>query len=370
MRDPYEVLELTREASQEEIKAAYRRLARRFHPDVNPDDRQAEERFKEIGQAYTVLSDPERRDRFDRFGTADEQVPVDFGGGFGDLFDMFFGGEGVRGRRRTGRDGDDVRADIEISLLEVVTGVEKSVKFARYARCKACAGTGSEAGAAPLTCQRCGGAGMVSQIRNTFIGQVRTSTTCTACGGTGQVVEKLCRECDGVGLTPEELATSVTIPSGVGDGMTMRVPGNGCEGLGTGKNGDLYVVVHVAPDARFQRSGLDLISSVSLSFPQASLGDTVDVQGLDSDYEVEIPRGTQPGTVLKIESAGLPPLHGGRRGDLLMHVQVEVPTDLTQAQENLIGQLAELRGEGKRKPPAEGGLLGGLFKGAKSKKGK
>lgn len=208
---------------------------------------------------------------------------------------------------------------------------------------------------------------MVTQVRNTFIGQVRTSTTCSFCGGTGQVVEKLCGKCDGVGLVSSEAKTTVRIPPGVDDGLTIRVPGEGCEGLGDGRNGDLYVVLHVNPDSRFARSGRDLLSRISLTFAQAALGDTVEVEGLDADFEVEIPRGTQPGSTLRIEGAGLPPLHGGKRGDLLLQVEVEIPKDLTPAQEDLIRRFAELRGE--RNPKGtEAGLLGGLFK--KGKKGK
>ncbi|MBI5708094.1 MAG: molecular chaperone DnaJ [Armatimonadetes bacterium] len=363
MRDPYEVLGVSREASPDELKSAYRRLARRYHPDVNPGDHEAEEKFKEIGQAYSVLSDPDKRARFDRFGTVDEpQGGVHFEGGFQDLFDMFFGGGdmGGRARRNGDRDGDDVRADVEITLHEVITGVEKEVRYGRHMRCQECGGNGSEGGSPPQRCTKCNGQGVVVQVRQTFIGSMRTSVTCGTCGGAGVVVTNPCKSCHGQGLQVEETVTTVKIPPGVGDGLTVHAPGQGSHGLGRGRSGDLYVVLHVTPDPRFERSGGNLITSISLTFAQATLGDEISVEGVDADYDVEIPRGTQPGSVLKIEGAGLPPLHGGRRGDLLLQVQVEVPTQLTEAQESLVRQFAELRGEDEPKGSG-GGLLGGLF---------
>jgi molecular chaperone DnaJ len=364
MRDPYEVLEVSREASSEEIKVAYRRLARRYHPDVNPGDRECEEKFKEIGQAYAVLSDSDRRARYDRFGALDEQVPMDVSGGFTDLFDMFFGGGEFGGTRaRSGRDGDDVRADVTLTLGEVLTGVTKEVSYMRSVKCGPCKGIGSEGGTPPKTCAKCGGSGAISQVRDTFIGSIRTAVACNACRGTGQVVEKVCSHCKGVGLIPEETKAKVEIPPGVDEGLTVRVAGKGGDGIGAGTKGDLYVVLHVQADPRFRRNGTDLISFVNLSFAQAALGDSVDIEGIDSDYEVEIPRGTQPGAVLRIEGAGLPHLHGGRRGDIVLQVSVEVPNDLSQAQEDLIRQLAELRGEHLQpKDSRRSAAVSGLFK--------
>lgn len=361
MRDPYEVLGVSSDATQDDIKSAYRRLARRYHPDVNPGDHEAEEKFKDIGQAYAVLSDPEKRARFDRFGTVEEQPQVHFEGGFQDLFDMFFGGaEAGRGRNRSERDGDDMRSDIEITLGEVVVGVEKTISYGRHVRCRECGGTGSEGGSPPERCAKCNGQGVMHQLRQTFIGTVRTSVTCATCGGSGTVIKNACRNCRGQGLQVEESSTSVRIPPGVTDGLTVHVPGKGSEGTGRGRTGDLYVVLHVVADPRFERSGMNLLTGVNLTFAQASLGDEITVEGVDSDYDVEIPKGTQPGSVLKIEGAGLPPLHGGRRGDLLLQVNVTVPQNLSEAEESLIRQFAELRGEPSPKGAPEG-FLGGLF---------
>lgn len=369
MRDPYEVLGVSPEATADEIKSAYRRLARRYHPDVNPGDHEAEEKFKDIGQAYSVLSDPEKRARFDKFGVVEEQPQAThFEGGFQDLFDMFFGGAtaGAQGRRRNERDGDDVRADVAVSLGEVISGVEKEVSYGFFARCAECGGNGSEGGAPPERCTKCGGQGVINTVRQTFIGAMRTAVTCGACGGAGVVITKPCKSCGGQGLTVKEAKTRVRIPPGVADGLTVHIPGAGSEGLGRGRSGDLYVVLHVEADSRFERRGQNLITSINLTFAQAALGDEVTVEGVDSDYDVEIPRGTQPGSVLKIEGAGLPPLHGGRRGDLLLEVGVEVPGNLSEAEESLIRQLAELRGEPSPKGPS-GGLLGGLFGKGKKK---
>lgn len=365
IRDPYEVLGVSRSASADEIKSAYRKLARKYHPDVNPNDAEAEEKFKEIGQAYSVLSDPEKRARYDQFGTM-EEVPNDFfasGAGFQDIFDMFFGGMGGGGqtRRRSGRDGQDVRADIQLTLLDVINGLEREIKVQRPARCSACNGTGGEGGEAPTTCPTCHGQGAVFQTRNTFIGQVRTSTTCPTCGGEGAVVKNVCKACRGKGLTLQEVQVPVRVPPGVETGTTLHVPGQGGEGIGAGHSGDLYVVLHVEDDPRFEREGQHLHTALELTFAQAALGDQLQIDGVDGKHDVVVPAGTQPGTVIQIKGAGLPPLHGGRRGDILVEVNVVVPTNLSEGQVRLVRELAELRGE--RMPEGEpGGILSGLFK--------
>ncbi len=367
MRDPYEVLGVSRDATAEEIKSAYRRLARRYHPDVNPGDHEAEEKFKEIGQAHAILSDPDKRARFDRFGTLEDAPVADFSGGFADLFEAFFGGMDVgRGRRNVGRDGDDVRADVELTLSEVVTGVEREIEYGRYAACPECRGTGSEGGVQPEKCDQCGGAGVITQLRQTFLGSMRTSVTCGKCRGAGSVILKPCPECRGSGLTVEESRTKVKVPPGVESGLTMHVPGMGSDGTGGGRSGDLYVVLHVRDDPRFERRGQHIYGTLALTFAQAALGDVVEVAGIDEDYEIDVPSGTQPGSTLRVTGAGLPPLHGGARGDLVLQVGVDVPRDLSEAQESLVRQLAELRGEPM--PRGErGGLLGGIFKKGKRK---
>ena len=364
-RDPYEVLGVSRSASADEIKSAYRRLARRYHPDVNPNDPEAEEKFKEIGSAYSILSDAEKKAQFDRFGTVGD-IPQDpfFGGGGGgisDLFDMFFGaaGAGSRGPRSAAREGEDVRVDIELSFAEVITGFEREVEVARAEECDSCAGTGAEGGAAPDRCSQCNGAGVVSQIKNTFIGQVRTSAPCPSCRGEGFTIKNPCSKCRGVGVRPATGKVNIKVPAGVETGMTMHIPGQGSDGIRGGRPGDLYVVLHVADDERFERQGQHLFTSLDLTFAQAVLGDEVEIDGVDADHTIEVPAGTQPGDRVTVRGAGLPPLHGGRRGDLICSFNLSVPKSVSETEAKLIREFAELRGE--RVPKPKGGFLGGLF---------
>lgn len=364
-RDPYEVLGVARNASADEIKSAYRRLARRYHPDVNPNDPTAEEHFKEVGAAYAVLSDPQKRARFDQTGSTEEMPQDPFQGGAGnisDLFEMFFGAQmGNQGRPRRGRDGEDIRADIQISLKEVITGVQKDVQITRMGECPSCRGTGSEGGAPPETCATCRGQGMVGTIRNTFLGQVRTSSPCPTCNGSGFQIKKPCHECHGRMVVPESATVSLHIPPGVESGATMQVPGQGSDGVGEGRQGDLYVVLHVQEDERFERRGQNLLTHLQVSFAQAALGDHLKIEAVDETVEVNLSAGTQPGTLITVRGMGLPPLHGGRRGDLIVQVQVKVPTKLSEAETHLIRELAELSGDGQPKGEEKGGVFSSLF---------
>jgi molecular chaperone DnaJ len=364
-RDPYEVLGVARGASADEIKSAYRRLARRYHPDVNPNDPEAEEKFKEVGEAYSIISDPDKRARYDQFGTTDDMPSDPFGGmgGMSDLFDMFFGGMGQQqgGRRRQGRDGQDIQTQVELTLKDVITGVDRSVQIDRDTECKSCHGTGAEGGKQPETCPTCKGQGAVSAVRNTFIGQVRTSTTCPTCSGQGTIVKDPCHTCRGVGLTSERETVNLKIPPGVDDGATMHLPGQGGEGTGAGRPGDLYVVLRVAADKRFERRGQTLFTGIDLTFAQASLGDELEIEGVDDTLPLRIESGTQPGTQIVLKGAGMPPLHGGRRGDLVVEARVKIPTKLNEAQVKLIKELAEVSGEAVPKGVDKSGFLGGLF---------
>lgn len=366
-RDPYEVLGVSRGAAADEIKSAYRRLARRYHPDVNPGDKDAEEHFKEIGAAYAVLSDPDRRARFDQYGSLDDQ-PQDpfFGGGggmgnFTDLFDMFFGGAGGPQQRRRGfaRDGEDIQASVSLTLKEVLSGLQREIIVSRMEECDKCGGTGSEGGAQPESCPTCKGQGVVGQIRNTFIGQVRTSTTCPTCSGAGAVIKNPCTKCKGRGVLPTEAKVMLNVPPGVESGQTMHVPGQGSDGVAGGRPGDLYVSIFVEDDKRFERQGPNLFTTLELSFAQAALGDQIEIQGVDEMVPVEIPAGTQPGTRITARGVGVPPLHGGRRGDLIVTATVKVPTKVSEAQSKLIRELAEVSGE--RVPEGQKGILGNLF---------
>ncbi len=364
-RDPYEVLGVSRTAAVDEIKAAYRRLARRYHPDVNPGDAEAEEKFKEIGSAYQVLSDADRRARFDQYGSLDDQ-PQDpfFSGGVGnftDLFDMFFGGgpAGAQNRRGFARDGEDIQTSIQLTLKEVLTGFQREILVGRMEECDACGGTGSEGGGQPETCPTCKGQGAVGQVRNTFIGQVRTSTTCPTCGGAGATIKNPCHKCKGQAVLPADAKVMLNVPAGVDDGQTMHVPGQGSDGILGGRPGDLYVSIRVVRDRRFERQGTTLYTSLDLTFAQATLGDSIEIEGVDEKVPFDIQPGTQPGTRIVSRGFGMPPLHGGKRGDLVVQATVKVPTKLSEAQAKLIRELAEVSGE--KLPNEPKGLLGSLF---------
>jgi molecular chaperone DnaJ len=365
-RDPYEVLGVSRGASADDLKSAYRRLARQFHPDVNPNNAEAEEKFKEIGQAYAVLGDPEKRARFDQFGVLDDQPQTgDFfngGAGINDLFDMFFGGvAGGGGNRRQGRDGADLRLDLTISLADVITGVKREVEVTRLVQCDACHGVGTEGGKPPDKCAHCGGQGVVSQVRNTFMGQMRTSTTCPSCAGAGVIIKTPCPVCRGRQVIQKAEKSELDIPPGVESGATMHVSGRGNDGIGGGHPGDLYVVLDVKSDKRFERDGQSLYTHIDLTFAQAALGDELEIEGVDASLPLDIPAGTQPNAQIRVKNAGLPPLHGGRRGDLIVVCAVQVPTKLDATQADLIRQLATASGEELPKGHEKGSLLGGLF---------
>lgn len=365
-RDPYEVLGVPRDSSADEIKSAYRRLARKYHPDVNPGDHSAEEKFKEIGSAYSVLSDADKRAKFDRFGTTEDSPQDPFfggqGGGFNDLFEMFFGGAAGGGRRqqRMGRDGGDIEIQLDLSLPDVLSGVQREVTIERLTECNACSGKGGEGGAPPVACQTCHGSGMVSQVRDTFIGRMQTSAPCTTCRGQGWTIKDPCKKCGGQGVAPEQSRVLITIPAGVENGNTLQIPGQGHDGMAGGSPGNLYAHLRVKRDKRFERDGQTLYAAVDATFAQAALGHSVSFDGVVEPHEVEIPAGTQPGTQIAIKNAGLPPLHGGRRGDLILQVNVVVPTKLNDTQVKLLQEFAEVSGEDAPKGENRG-LLGGLF---------
>lgn len=361
-KDPYEVLGVARGASQDEIKAAYRKLARQYHPDVNPGSAEAEERFKEIANAYAILGDPEKRAKYDQFGVTDD-IPQDpfFGGaGISDLFDMFFGGSGSRSRGP--QNGADVEADLTISLKEVLSGCTRTVTYERPARCATCGGVGAEPGSSPETCHSCGGSGQVTRVQSTFLGQIRTSAPCNVCRGEGAVIKNPCGACKARKLRLERISVEVKVPPGVDDGATLHVPGKGGDALGAGRPGDLYVHLLVEPDERFERNGMDLLSRVGITYPQAVLGDELLFDGLDQEIQLQIPPGTQPGTVFRVRNAGLPRLHGGPRGDMLVEVVLLVPAKVTDAQEKLLREYAELAGDEQPRGEGVGSVLGGLFK--------
>lgn len=351
-QDYYEVLGVSRDASPEEIKKAYRRLARKYHPDVSSEP-DAEERFKEINAAYEVLSDPERRAMYDRYGT---EGPPGFGGfdfgGMRDPFDIFaevfgnLGGFGDFGRtgRAGPRRGNDIRTSLEISFEEAAFGVEKEVEIHRQELCPVCGGTGAEPGTSPERCPECGGTGQVRQVQHSFLGSFVNITTCPRCHGQGTIVRTPCHECRGSGRVYVTRRIQVSIPAGVDDGVTIRVSGQGEPGSKQGPSGNLYITLHVKPHPFFKRRGDDVILEMKINVAQAALGATVTVPTLDGEREISIPPGTQAGAIFRLRGLGIPHLRGNGRGDQLIVTQVAIPKHLTEEQKALFSQLAETLG--------------------------
>jgi molecular chaperone DnaJ len=352
MADYYETLGVDTSATDEEIKRAYKKLARKYHPDLNPGDAEAEARFKEIGSAYEVLSDAERRSRYDRFGT-DQPQGADFAGGFGDIFEAFFGGNmgfGGGGGRNGPPRGEDLETHVDLDLEDVVFGGEREVTIRTAVRCEPCDGSGAAVGTSPDTCGECGGAGQVRRVRQSVLGQMVTATACPSCGGLGETIETPCGMCEGQGRTIEQRTYSVEVPAGVDDGSTLRLSGRGAAGARGGSNGDLYVHVRVRPHPTFRRDGDDLVHELHVPFTQATLGAHIEYDTLDGPEDLVVPRGTESGTTFRLRGRGIPHVRGRGRGDLRVNVVVEVPDDVDEEQESLLRRLAELRGEAVAEP--------------------
>ncbi len=356
-RDYYEVLEVTRGADAQELKKAYRRLAMKFHPDQNPDDAGAAEKFREITEGYQVLSDPQKRAAYDRFGHAAPDMGG-FGGGavdignMTDFFESIFGSVfgGARGpRRRRGRAGRNLQYDLSLTLEQIVAGADVKITYPRPVRCEACGGLGSAGGKPPTQCRQCGGQGQIRLQQGIFA----VATTCPACGGAGEVVVERCGPCDGAGLVVREEELEVRIPPGVDDGAAKIVEGAGEHGRGGAPNGNLHVVIHVAPHDAFTRRGNDLHSAIQVSYPQAVLGAEVDVPTIDGPVKLKIKPGTEGGQVYRLRGKGVPFLRGSGRGDLLVHVDVGVPKKLSPKARELIEALGrELGTEIRTNPPS------------------
>jgi molecular chaperone DnaJ len=341
-RDYYDVLGVDRSAGTEDLKRAYRKLAMRYHPDRNPGDKEAEERFKEVGEAYSVLSDPEKRRRYDTFGHAGQQMP-DFGSfsfdSAFDLFDMFFGG-GRRSARRSGpQRGADLRLTVDITFEESVFGARRTVEVPRAAACPDCSGSGAAPGTSPTACPECGGAGQVRRAVQSIFGQMATVTPCPRCRGEGRVVEHPCARCRGRGLVDERKTLEVTIPAGVDADVQVRVAGEGEAGPHGGPPGDLYIGFRIAAHPQLVRRGQDLLYELPVSVAQAALGDRITVPTVDGETVVEVPPGTQHGRVIKLAGHGVPHVRTGRRGDQICVVRVVVPTHLTGEERALYEKL-------------------------------
>jgi molecular chaperone DnaJ len=353
--DYYALLGVSPQASADEIKKAYRKRARELHPDVNPDDAAAEAQFKEVTVAYETLSDPERRRRYDMFGPdAASQPgagdPFGFGGGLGDIFDAFFGGAagGFRGGRAGPAGpprGNDVEVVVDLEFRQAVFGTEEPVTLRTAVACATCEATGASPGTSPSACPDCGGTGQVRRVRQSILGQMVTAGPCGRCGGYGQVIEQPCTDCRGEGRRFEDKTYIVDVPAGVDTGSTLRLSGRGPVGPRGGPYGDLYVHLRVRPDDRFQRDGYDLVHYLHVPFTQAALGATIEVETLDGAEEVSVPRGTDSGKVFRIRGRGVPHIEGRGRGDLLVHVVVDTPRDLSAEEEQLLRQFAAVRGD-------------------------
>ena len=347
-RDHYAVLGVSRDASPEEIKKAYRSLARELHPDRNPGDEAAEERFKEVTHAYEVLSDPEKKLRYDTYGD-DRGGAAGFGdfGNISDLFSSFFGGVGGVGGQRPGQQtrGADVLAEVELTLEEAAEGVEREVEMDTLTQCEDCAGSGAAPGTHPERCADCGGTGEIREVRRTMLGNMMTASPCIRCQGSGQMIPDPCPNCSGSGRVRETEVLTVQIPAGVDTGARLRVTGRGQAGWRGGRSGDLYVQIVVLPHEIFRRAGDDLACEVHVPMTVAALGGKVMVPTLDDEHELEIAPGTQSGHVEHLRGEGMPRLAGRGRGELIAVLKVMTPTGLDQEQAELLERFADLRDE-------------------------
>ncbi len=349
-RDYYEVLGVGRQASAEDLKRAFRKIAMDSHPDRNPDDHVAHARFKEASEAYSVLSDPERRRSYDLFGHSAVGAggpAVDFSDmPFADIFDTFFGGGfGARARRERSSRGDDLRYDLTITFEESFTGVEKQVEVPRLAMCERCSGSGAEPGTSPQTCPGCGGSGEVRRAAQSFFGQVVTRATCPTCGGAGRILRNPCAECRGQGMVQKARRLAVKIPAGVDTGSQIRISGEGEAGLRGGPPGDLYVVLRVKTHEQLARHEQDVVFQLRVNMVQAALGDRIEIPTIEGPVEIAIPAGTQHGQSFRLKGRGMPDVRGGRRGDQYVVVQLVIPKDLDPEQKAMLRKLGGLTGK-------------------------
>ncbi|MGL4228438.1 MAG: molecular chaperone DnaJ [Tannerellaceae bacterium] len=358
-RDYYEVLGVSKDASADEIKKAYRKKAIQFHPDRNPDDKEAEENFKEAAEAYDVLSDQNKRARYDQFGhagmggAASGGGPGGFGGAggfsmddifsqFGDIFGGHFGGFGGfgggqrgGGGRRVNR-GSDLRVKVKLTLKEIATGVEKKIKVKKYIACTSCNGTGADGGTAYESCTTCHGTGSVTKIANTILGQMQTSAPCPTCHGEGKIITKKCSHCNGEGIVRDEEVITINIPAGVAEGMQLSMSGKGNAARHGGVNGDLLILIEEEPHPELIRDENDLIYNLLLSFPTAAMGGTVEVPTIDGRAKIKIEPGTQPGKMLRLRNKGIPSVNGYGTGDIIVNVSVYVPENLTDSEKKTL----------------------------------
>jgi molecular chaperone DnaJ len=360
-RDYYEVLGISRNADEAEIKKAYRKLAKQYHPDVNPGDKDAEAKFKEISEAYEILGDPQKRSRYDQFGHAGVD-PNGFGnagagfggfdfGGFSDIFETFesfFGGSGFgrSSRSRTGpQKGADLKYSVEISFEEAAFGVEKEISMSRHENCSKCGGSGSKPGTSPATCKKCGGTGQIQNKHATPFGQFIDVRACDMCRGEGKIITDPCPECKGMGKVRKTFKKKINIPAGIDDGQIITSRGDGEPGTRGGPPGDLFITVSVKPHPIFRRQGYDVVCEIPITFVQAAIGAELEVPTLDGKVRYSIPEGTQTGTIFRLKNKGIPYLRGNGRGDQYVKVEIEVPKKLNEKQKELLKEFAALSGD-------------------------
>ena len=357
-RDYYEILGVSKQADAKEIKKAYRKIAIKYHPDKNPDNEEAEEKFKEAAEAYEVLSDEEKRARYDRFGHAGVSGNGGFSGGgmnmedifeqFGDIFgdqgspfEAFFRGGGRR-RRAAGQRGSNLRIKVPLTLEEIVNGASKKIKVKKQVQCDECEGSGAKDDSSKQTCQTCGGNGMVRQVRSTFLGQMQTTTTCPNCNGTGEVITANCNKCKGEGRVYGEETIEIDIPAGVEEGMQLSMRGKGNAGKRGGPAGDLLITIEEKPHDELERDGQNLIYELHLNFADAALGTSVEVPTLNGKVKIKIPNGTQSGKIFRLRGKGVPSVQGYDRGDQLIHVNLWTPKELEAEEKELLEKMREM----------------------------
>ncbi|MCT4605287.1 MAG: molecular chaperone DnaJ [Marinisporobacter sp.] len=355
-RDYYEVLDVDKGADEQTIKRAYRKLAMKYHPDRNPGNKEAEEKFKEANEAYEVLSDQNKRARYDQFGHAgvDGNAQGGFSGGagfggfediFGDIFDMFGGGFSSSRRKAGPQKGADLKYELAIAFEEAAFGAEKEVTIKRHEKCSTCDGTGAKSGTSKKTCGKCNGTGEIRYATRTPLGQFVNVKPCDACNGEGHIIETPCEKCHGTGKELKQKKIQIKVPAGVDTGSVIPLRGEGEPGEKGGPNGDLYIVLRVKPHEIFKRDGNDVVCEIPITFVQATLGDELVVPTLDGKIKYSIPEGTQSGTIFRIKGKGIPSLRGYGRGDLYVKIIVEIPKKLNEKQKELLRQFADIMGE-------------------------
>ena len=360
-RDYYEVLGVQKGASEEEIKKAYKKMARKYHPDLNPGDKDAEEKFKEVNEAYEVLSDSEKKARYDQFGHAGVDPNFGAGGGgygggagfdFGDLGDIFgsffgggFGGGQTRRNPNAPQRGESIRMNLTISFEEAAFGCEKELELDRYESCETCHGSGAAPGTSPETCPDCGGSGVVQTRRQTPMGVFASTAPCSRCGGRGKIIKEPCKDCRGSGMVRRRRKIQASVPAGIDNGQTISIRGQGHAGKNGGPEGDLLVTITVRPHELFRREGTSVLCEAPITFPQAVLGAELEIPTIDGKVKYDIPEGTQSGTTFRLKGKGIPALNGRGRGDQYVTVYIETPRNLNREQKEALKKFAEAVGE-------------------------